>query len=47
MSSNCSLGFEASCTVNDPSDQRSIRALDCKSVGLFGECLHRIVLLDV
>ena len=46
-SRNCSLGFEASCSVNDPSDQRSIRAFDWISSGLLGERLHLMVLFEV
>ena len=46
-SANCSLGLDANCTVNDPSDQRRTRAFDWISFGLEGECLHRMVLFEV
>lgn len=46
-SSSCSVAFEASCMVRDPSDQRRILALDCSREGFRGERLQRMVLMAV
>jgi len=41
--SYCVAGFDASCMVTEPSDQRRMRALDCSSSGSVGERRQRMV----
>ena len=45
--SYCVVGSVANWSVREPSDQRSMRALDCSSLGLDGERRHRRVVMAV
>ena len=47
VSSNCSLEFDPSCNVREPSDHRLIRAFDWVADESLGDVRHRIVLFDV